>query len=231
MLFYIPEITGGRIFLPEEESIHAVRVLRLKAEDEIALTDGKGNLCRAHVVIPHAGKCEVEITEIRHCEKHPYKLHIAIAPTKNADRFEWFVEKSVEIGIDEITPLLCGRSERKRISTERLQRVMVSAMKQSKKAFLPKLNAMTPFEGWLETVREENRFIACCFGEERLSLREKYRAGTDVAVAVGPEGDFSPQEVERALAGGFKAISLGSHPLRTETAGVAVCHSICFMNG
>ena len=231
MIFYTPDIQGLQYILNEEESAHAVRVLRLKAGDEIELVDGRGGWYRALIVEPHPKRCATEITEHRtEYGKRPYRLHVGIAPTKHIDRFEWFIEKATEIGIDEITPLLCERSERKNVNTERLQRVMIAAVKQSQKAYLPQLNEMTDWGKWLETQAAGHRYIAHCREGRRQLLKTAYQQGQDAVIAIGPEGDFSIQEVTQALDCGFKEISLGTSRLRTETAGMAVCHSVYFVN-
>jgi 16S rRNA (uracil1498-N3)-methyltransferase len=231
MVFYSPDINGLRYSLNGEESAHAVRVLRLKAGAEITLVDGCGGYYRVRIIEESHKRCVVEIVEqLTEYGKRPYRIHIGIAPTKNIERFEWFVEKSTEIGIDEITPLLCEHSERKHVNTERLQRVMIAAMKQSQKAYLPKLNEMTLFSNWLEKTNVEDCYIAHCNEGDRQALKTAYRAGRDVAIAIGPEGDFSIQEVKQALERGFREISLGASRLRTETAGVIACHSVYFLN-
>ncbi len=231
MIFYTPGIDGLRYTLNEEESTHAVRVLRLKTGDEVMLVDGSGGWYHAVIATPHHKHCEVEVTgQQQDFGKRPYTLHIGIAPTKNIDRFEWFVEKAVEIGIDEITPLLCEHSERKNVNTERLLRIMVAAMKQSNKAYLPQLNEMTAFGEWLKGTTGGNKFIAYCGEGDKQSLRTIYQPGQNATIAIGPEGDFSPMEVADAITCGFCGISLGTSRLRTETAGVAACHSIYFVN-
>ena len=231
MIFYTPDIYGLRYTLNEEESTHAMRVLRLKVGDEITLVDGRGGRYRAQIDGMQHKLCEVVVLEHQtEFGKRPYHLHIGIAPTKNIDRFEWFIEKATETGIDEITPLLCERSERKHVNIERLQRIMVAAMKQSQKAYLPQLNEMTSLDKWLETQSSGCRCIAHCNEGDRQSLKTAYQPRQNVTIAIGPEGDFSIQEVTQALACGFKEISLGTSRLRTETAGVVACHSIYFMN-
>jgi len=232
MIFYTPDIIGLRYTLNDEESAHAVRVLRLKAGDEVTLVDGRGGLYRAQINQIHHKHCDVEILEHQlNYGKCPYRLHIGIAPTKNIDRFEWFIEKATEIGIDEITPLLCERSERKQVNIERLQRIMIAAMKQSKKAKLPKLNEMTPLDKWLEKQRGEDCcYIAHCNEDDLKLLKTAYRPGQDATIAIGPEGDFSMQEVTKALSCGFTGVSLGTSRLRTETAGIVACHSFYLLN-
>lgn len=231
MTFYTNDIKGLRHTLNEEESSHIVRVLRLKTGDAITLTDGRGGRYKAVITETSNKRCETEIVEHQtEYGKRPYRLHIGIAPTKNIDRFEWFVEKATEIGIDEITPLLCERSERKHINNERLQRVMIAAMKQSQKTYLPILNEMTQFSKWLEIPKYANCYIAHCSGGDRQLFKNVYQQGQDAVIVIGPEGDFSMQEVTQAIGCGFKEISLGTSLLRTETAGVAVCHSVYFIN-
>lgn len=230
-IFYTPDISSFRYTLNEEESAHAVRVMRMKAGDEITLTDGRGGWYKACVAKPHHRYCDVEVLEHQaEYGKRPYRLHIGIAPTKNIDRFEWFIEKATEIGVDEITPLLCEHSERKHINIERLQRVMVAAMKQSKKAYVPQLHEMAAFGVWVREMTGNQRCIAHCGEGDRQSLKTICREGQDTVIAIGPEGDFSPQEVTQAVTHGFKEITLGTSLLRTETAGVAACCSVYFMN-
>jgi len=231
MIFYTPDIHDLRYTLNEEESAHAVRVLRLKAGDEMTLVDGRGGRYKAQIVEIHHKHCTVKVLEHQTAYgKRSYRLHIGIAPTKNIDRFEWFIEKATEIGIDEITPLLCEHSERKHINTERLQRIMIAAMKQSQKAYLPQLNEMTDFGKWLEMQNFGSCYIAHCNESDRQSLITAYQSGRDATIAIGPEGDFSLQEVSQALARGFMGITLGESRLRTETAGIAACHSVYFLN-
>ena len=231
MTFYTPDINGLRYTLSEDESAHAVRVLRLKAGDEITLVDGRGGWYRAKIDDLHHKHCQIEVLEHRaDYGKRPYRLHIGIAPTKNIDRFEWFIEKATETGIDEITPLLCERSERKYVNVERLQRIVIAAMKQSQKAYLPQLNEMTTFCKWLETQNSGHGYIAHCNEGERQSLKTAYQPGQNATIAIGPEGDFSIQEVAQAIACGFKGITMGASRLRTETAGILACQSVYFMN-
>jgi len=231
MIFYTPDIQGLHYTLSEEESAHLARVLRLKAGDEITLVDGRGGYYKARIDAMRHKRCEVEVIDHQtEYGKRSYRLHIGIAPTKNIDRFEWFIEKATETGIDEITPLLCEHSERKQVNTERLQRIMIAAMKQSQKAYLPQLNEMTALSEWLNTQTLPHCYIAHCNTGNRQLLKTAYHAGRDVTIAIGPEGDFSTREVAQALACGFVEITLGASRLRTETAGVAACYSICFIN-
>ena len=230
MIFYAPDIEKDNR-LPEEESQHAVKVLRLKEGDEIEIVDGKGRFYHAEITFPHAKRCEVRLLSVEE-DFHPLPvhLHIAIAPTKNMDRLEWFAEKVTEIGVGEITPLLCEHSERKVLKLERLEKILVSAMKQSKKAYLPKLNDLKKFSDFLKETSRGSRYIAHCYEEDKRVLVKDYAPGSDALVMIGPEGDFSEKEVAMALEAGFVPVSLGESRLRTETAGVVACHTIQLIN-
>ena len=229
-LFYVHDI-DQRWELDEEESQHCVRVLRLTAGDVILLTDGRGNTYEARITNPHPKHCAFEvISSEQQVNKRPYRLHVAIAPTKNIDRIEWMVEKCTEIGVDEITPLLCRFSERKVIKPERLTKIMVSAAKQSLKAYMPILHDMCTFEEFVSNVVCEQRFIAHCYKDEKRLLQQELQQGKDVVVLIGPEGDFSEEEVQRALTAGYIPVSLGDSRLRTETAGVVACHTVALLN-
>lgn len=231
-LFYTPGLSGDTHVLDETESKHCIRVLRLTVGDTIYLSNGAGSLCTAEIVSANPKRCELQIVSSKNnYGKRGYYLHIAIAPTKNIDRFEWFIEKCTEIGIDEISPLVCSYSERKTIKPERLERIMVSAMKQSIKAYKPKLNPMLTYQEFLANHTEiPQKYIAYCSEGEKNLLRNCYDPPNDALILIGPEGDFSPEEVESARQAGFLGISLGDSRLRTETAAVAACHSIAFMN-
>lgn len=230
-LFYTPDITGEEYILPDEESKHCVKVLRLKTGETLSLVDGKGNLY--HCVIDHLDvrHCVVKcIEKITAYGKRNFRLHVAIAPTKNIERIEWFLEKCTEIGIDEITPLLCDHSERKIIKPERLEKVIIAAMKQSLKAYLPVLHPLTGFRDFVQQHREGLKCIAHCEEGEKKRLNDLYVAGQDATILIGPEGDFSAQEITLAIACQFVPVNLGENRLRTETAGLVACHSINFMN-
>lgn len=230
-LFYVPHITKNEIVLDEAESKHAIRVLRLNAGDKVQIVDGKGGFYTAEITEPQPKKCKLIITEsTREFGKRNFSLHMAIAPTKNNDRFEWFLEKATEIGIGEITPLLCERSERKTVKPERLEKVLISAMKQSVKAFLPKMNPMTPLGEFLEESIASQKFIAHCNEGNKNHLKNEIIAKGSVMVLIGPEGDFSSEEVEQAEKSGFVSVSLGNSRLRTETAGVVACHIVNLAN-
>ncbi len=230
-LFYIPNISGSEVILSEAESKHAIRVLRLTVNSEIQLIDGKGGFYEAVISVAHPKKCKLLITNtIAEFEKKDFKLHIAIAPTKNIDRFEWFLEKCTEIGIDEITPIISEHSERKVIKHERLEKIVVAATKQSLKAYIPKLNTLIDFKTFIESANHNNKFIAHCIEGEKPHLKYSIQKNEDILILIGPEGDFSPEEVVLAKENGFKEISLGSSRLRTETAGIVACHIVNLVN-
>ena len=231
-LFYSPDITPPLYTLSEEESGHCVRVLRLKEGDSLHITDGKGTLYRAEVEDAHPKRCTIRIVEEHHeWEKRPYSLTIAVAPTKNIDRIEWFVEKATECGIDRIVPILCDHSERKVIKGERLEKIAISAMKQSLKAYLPTIAPLTPIRTLLEEPFDGVRLIAHCEEDmERIFMGELIGKGDNVMVLIGPEGDFSKEEIEAARKAGFKEVTLGKERLRTETAALAAAMFTAFVN-
>lgn len=230
-IFYIEPPGGTSVTLSEEESNHCVRVLRMKEGDTLDMMDGKGHFYKGRIVHAHAKKCEVEILEDPlYITPRPYRIHIAIAPTKSTDRFEWFLEKATEIGIDRITPVFCEHSERTVLKTERLQKVLVSAMKQSKQAWLPQLDEPVKFSAFLSVQRETESFICTCTAGENLLLKKQYQPMHGVTLFIGPEGDFTENEIGEAMKNGFKECSLGSSRLRTETAGLAACHAIHILN-
>jgi 16S rRNA (uracil1498-N3)-methyltransferase len=232
-LFYAPEI-AGRPALPEDEAAHALRVLRLHAGDEITLTDGKGFFYLATIRHAHPKQCEVTILKCwQPLPPAACRIHIAVAPTKNADRMEWFVEKATEIGIDAITLLDCRFSERREMKTVRMQKVAVSAMKQSQQAFLPALTGMTPFRTFVGQPFDGRKYIAYCESGDmhKPLLNQLYHAGEHALILIGPEGDFSPEEVTLAVKSGFTPVSLGPNRLRTETAALVACHTIHVLNG
>ena len=225
-VFYTPDIQTSTE-LPEEEAQHCVRVLRLTAGDEISLTDGKGNFYRAEISVATHKRCLVNIKEtIYQKPLWDGHLHIAMAPTKNMDRNEWFAEKATEIGFDELTFLNCRFSERKVIKTERIEKILVSAIKQSLKARLPRLNEMTDFYKFNEKDFKGQKFIAHCYEGEKPLLKDVLTKGEDALVLIGPEGDFSEEEVKKAIEKGFVPISLGKSRLRTETAALVACHTM-----
>lgn len=229
--FYAPDIETVNL-LPEGEAQHCVRVLRLKEGDQVEVVDGKGHLFLCEIVSANHKNCAVSIVEKTDVAPHwGCRLTVVIAPTKNIDRFEWMLEKSVEMGVDRIIPVLCRYSERKQLKTERLNKILVSAMKQSLKATLPQLDELTPVMDVINSVgKDGQRFIAYCDKEiPRRDLVKEYKKGSDVVIMIGPEGDFSKEEIRAALDAGFVPVTLGKSRLRTETAGVfavAAVHTI-----
>lgn len=229
-IFYTPDIAENPE-LPEEEAGHCIRVLRLSEGDEILLTDGKGSFYKAAISRAHPKHCEVSI--LKNWKQEPlwdFQLHIAVAPTKNMDRMEWFAEKATEIGIDAITCLNCRFSERREIKPARLEKILISAMKQSQKATLPRLAGMINFRAFVQQPFEGRKFIAHCEEGDKTLLKHTYHSGENALVLIGPEGDFSPEEIELAIQQGFEPISLGKSRLRTETAALVACHTLHVLN-
>jgi 16S rRNA (uracil1498-N3)-methyltransferase len=231
-IFYAPDINGISYTLDEKESKHLIRVLRMVKGSCVKLIDGKGNLFEGFISEPDQNKCIIEITrEIKDFEKRNYRLHIAISPLKNPERFEWFVEKSVEIGIDEITPLLCKNTEKPGIKSERVNNLIISSMKQSLKAKKTVLNETSSFKDFINKNLEGTKMIAHCDDFNfRKKISDVYSKKSDSIILIGPEGDFSREEVDSAVKRGFLPVHLGTSRLRTETAGLAACHSIYFIN-
>ena len=233
--FYTPHIAEGQAILEAEEAAHCVQVLRKRIGDVIYLVDGRGHWYEGILAEANKKKC---LVSIRHWREevlpHPAKIHIAIAPTKNIHRFEWFLEKATEIGIHRIIPILCRRSERKKIRPDRLQKIIIAAMKQSLKATLPILDDLQPFDKYLDSMyasaKNKLHFIAHCSHDRRQALHKSYQKGKDVVVLIGPEGDFHPDEIKKASEMGFVGISLGASRLRTETAGIVACHTLNLLN-
>jgi len=231
-LLFAPDITLPLYTLTEEESRHALQVLRLGAGDELWLTDGIGNLYRAVVRESTRGRCTVEVlsTEAGH-GRLPYALTLAVAPTKNPDRYEWMLEKATEIGVEAIVPLDCRHSERRTINMERSRKVLVGAMKQSLKCYLPRLEPVTPFLKVVAAPFEGVKLIAHCYGDQaRGMISTLVRQGDNVLLLIGPEGDFSPEEVAMALDHGFRAVTLGPARLRTETAAIVAAAELSIIN-
>ena len=218
-LFYDPtiDVLAKTHILNEEESKHACKVMRLVIGNEIAILNGKGVEFIAKIVEAHPKHCKIEIISKTEELEPNYDLHIAIAPTKIIDRIEWFLEKATEIGITEITPLICSNSERKIIKEERLEKILIAAMKQSKRLFLPKLNPLTEISSFIK--QHPKGLIAHCYEGDKSSISEVFETKNS-PILIGPEGDFSMKEVEIALNSGYKTITLGKNRLRTETAGL-----------
>ena len=231
-LFYTPDVNSDEYTLSKEESRHCIQVLRKEIGDIIHLVDGKGGFYKATLIGDNPKSCQLKIDQVeRNYGKSTIHIHIAIAPTKMNERFEWFLEKSTEIGINEITPILCEHSERKVLKLERMNKILVTAMKQSKQAYLPKLNAAVSFDSFVSNNTVEERYIAHCVeNDEKKQLKEVIKKGADTLVLIGPEGDFSQKEIDHALEHGFFAVSLANNRLRTETAAIVSCHTINLIN-
>ncbi len=221
--FHCPSSEGELVPLPEEEAAHALRVLRLRDGDSIILVDGKGNTAEARLVIQGRQECLAQVVVRRSHEKERQaRIHLAVAPTKQIDRFEWMLEKCTEIGVDRITPLMTQRTERAHLRHDRLNKVLISAMKQSQRAWLPVLDGPTELKTLITGPLPEQRFFGWCEGE-RAMLTSAYRPNADVLLLIGPEGDFTAQESAELRAAAFQAVSLGEARLRSETAAVAAC--------
>jgi 16S rRNA (uracil1498-N3)-methyltransferase len=233
-IFYTPDIAAAATHysLTEEESKHAIRVLRLQNGDTLNLVDGRGGMYTAHIIDPHPKKTLLAITERQYeFGKRNHYLHIAVAPTKNIERLEWFLEKATEIGIDEVSLIQCQRSERKDAKVERLDKIITSAVKQSIKAYHPQLNSMQPFSKLVSQFHEGQKFIAHCLpGEDKVSLASQLQLQGSCLILIGPEGDFTEKEIAEALQSGFKPITLGESRLRTETAALEACFEVNFLN-
>ena len=229
-VFYTPDIATS-CELPEEEAGHCLRVLRLTMGDEVMLTDGKGSFYKAVISAATGKRCQVKVVEELPQEKGWNGwLHVAMAPTKNMDRTEWFVEKATEIGFDELTFLNSRYSERKVIKTERVEKILVSAVKQSLKASKPVLHEMTDFNKFIAQEFKGQKFICHCYEGEKKLLKEAIVPGVDALILIGPEGDFSEEEVAQAIEAGFQPVSLGKSRLRTETAALVASHTLNLFN-
>ena len=217
-LFYLPDFNSGHF--SQEESHHAVKVLRLRDGDTIELTDGQGHFCKATITKADDRATAFQITEKKFIARRPYAIHLAIAPTKNIDRMEWMVEKCTEIGVEKISFIQCKTSERPSVPIDRLMKITVSAMKQSKQAWLPKLVDMVPLKAFLTAITEDQRFIAYVDESNPNHLSSEVKPVSNCVLLVGPEGDFTSEELSLAIENGFRKVSLGPNRLRTETAGV-----------
>lgn len=230
LLFYAPDISINTV-LPETESLHCIRVLRKQEGDIIDITDGKGSFFRATITEAHPKHCKVEINQ---CIPIPLtwnnQIEIAIAPTKNIERIEWFAEKATEIGINKISFLKTRYSERKEVKNERIHKILVSAMKQSVKATLPQLQNITDFKVFVKQEFNGRKFIAHCHSGDKPLLSNAYKKNENILLLIGPEGDFSKEEIELAFENNFEAVSLGESRLRTETAALAACQTIHVLN-
>ena len=228
--FFVPD-AENQTELPTDEAMHAMRVLRLKSGDELFLMDGEGNYYRAQVTVAATHHCYYEILE-KLPQERQWKghLHLAMAPTKYIDRTEWFAEKATEIGFDELTFLDCQFSERRVVKDERIEKILVAAMKQSRKAYLPHLNSMMPFSEFIKRPFAGQKFICHCYDDHLPLLKDLLTPDEDALVMIGPEGDFSIEEVKAAEAAGFQSVSLGKSRLRTETAALVAVHLMNLVN-
>lgn len=232
-LFYNPDISNHskQFIFDKTESRHIIRSLRKKEGDKIYITNGLGQLFTSEIMNANDKKCLVNIVNTENKERpYNYYLHIAIAPTKLNDRFEWFLEKVTEIGIDEITPLICDHSERKSVKIERMEKIIQSAAKQSLKFYFPKLNEPIRFKEFLNQKKEGQLFIAHCEDADKKNLKSALKVAQKITILIGPEGDFSSDEIKQSLVHDFIPVSLGKSRLRTETAGIVACHSVAFVN-
>jgi 16S rRNA (uracil1498-N3)-methyltransferase len=228
-LFFQPAVSEGINHLTTEESYHAFRVLRMSVGDDIKITDGKGVFYQGQITSIDSKTCVFKINTHEKTPKKNYHIHIAIAPTKNADRIEWFVEKAIEIGVDEISFILCKNSERKVLNLERIEKIAVSAMKQSQQAWMPLLHPLRPFSEILKQPGDQ-RFIGHVDSSNPIHLKAIAKPNKSYLVLIGPEGDFGNEELNAALQAGFEKVSLGENRLRTETAGLTVCQTLQFVN-
>ncbi len=235
-LFYIEnkqwiDLNSSKIRLGEEEARHAIKVLRLQVGDKISATDGLGNWfnCSIHIITKR--ECVLHIEEhITNYGKRNFKIHIAVAPTKNIKRFEWFLEKATEMGIDEITPIISAHSERREIKIERSIKVITAAIKQSLKAYHPILNTAIKLDEFLKKEISGERYIAHLIDENQTELKKAYTAYSDVCILIGPEGDFSNEEINKCISAGYIPVKMGNQRLRTETAAIVACNTIHFVN-
>ncbi len=231
ILFYSTQIIDNIITLNEGESLHCIKTLRHKQGDKISITDTKGNLFKAEIIDEDSRKTIAEIIEKAEYQIPDYNLHIAVAPTKNPDRIEWFIEKATEIGISEFTPIICRHSEKKHINISRIERIMVAAAKQSLKCFFPTINPATSFSEIIKINSFSNKFIATCNTEiASKNIKEVYTKNSDTLILIGPEGDFNNEEINFAIQNGFQPINLGKNRYRTETAALIACAAIRFIN-
>lgn len=231
-LFYNPNIdeTTESFSFDKEESRHIIKVLRKKDSDILHVTNGLGFLFETEITLASDNKCTVQVLSVTKANQPKFKLHLAVAPTKMNDRYEWFLEKATEIGVQEITPVFCDRSERKNINPERFEKIILSAMKQSNETFLPKLNPAISFKEFIKQQNEGLQLIAHCEETDKKSLKEVLKPNENVTILIGPEGDFSEKEIALALENNFKPVALGNTRLRTETAALVACHSVVFFN-
>jgi len=231
-LFYNPNIAPDTIqfSFPKDESRHIIKVLRKKTGDQLNITNGKGYLFEAELTIADQKNCVVNILKTTHQALKDYKLHLAVAPTKMNDRYEWFLEKATEIGITSITPIICDHSERKVVKIERFDKIIQSAIKQSLSCYYPVLNDPISFKDYINQDFSGDLFIAHCEDTDKKSLKSQALPKKEITILIGPEGDFSVKEIKMAIQNKFIPVTLGETRLRTETAAIVACHSIAFIN-
>lgn len=229
-LFYQPFVHDGILYLTPEESKHCVRVLRKKAGDTLTVTDGRGFFYDCAITDANPQQCKFIIKDTRSESERNHHVHLAISPTKNDDRIEWLVEKATEVGVDQISLIVCEHSERRHVKLDRLQKVAISAMKQSVKATLPVITGPEPISAFLKNTTFDEKFIAYVDFENDLHLMGLATPGKRYGILVGPEGDFTKQELSAALESGYKKVSLGNSRLRTETAGLVACTILNLIN-
>lgn len=231
-LFYNPNIDQHvtTFSFDREESKHIIKVLRKKDNDTLYVTNGIGYLFTTQIILASENKCTVQLISFEEFKKPQASLHLAVAPTKMNERYEWFLEKATEIGVSEITPIIGDHSERKTINHERFSKIILAAMKQSNQYFLPKLNEAVSFKTFIEKILPGQKYIAYCEEGNKQPLKEKIITNTDMTILIGPEGDFSLSEISHALKNGFSPVSLGNTRLRTETAAIVACHTFAFIN-
>ncbi|KAA1245349.1 16S rRNA (uracil(1498)-N(3))-methyltransferase [Aquimarina sp. RZ0] len=231
-LFYSKDIseTTTEFTFSREESRHITKVLRKKEGDTLYITNGDGLSCQGIITFSSLNTCRIQIENKKHILGKSYNIHLVVAPTKMNDRYEWFLEKATEIGVQEITPVICDHSERKVIKLERFERILQSAMKQSLQYYLPKLNPVISFTNFIKYKKTDQLLIAHCEEAKKQAIKEVLIPGNDITILIGPEGDFSNKEIEIALQSGYTPVTLGETRLRTETAAIIAAHSIVFLN-
>ncbi|UQD57274.1 16S rRNA (uracil(1498)-N(3))-methyltransferase [Flavobacterium sp. K5-23] len=231
-LFYNPEIneTTENFSFDKEESRHIIKVLRKKDTDILFVTNGLGYLFETEITLASDNKCTVRVLSFEKKAPSTFHLHLAVAPTKMNDRYEWFLEKATELGVHEITPIICDHSERKAVNIERMDKIILSAMKQSNEPYLPKLNEAVSLKDFLKRKNDGLQLIAHCEETDKKTLKSVLKPNENITLLIGPEGDFSEKEIALALENDYTAVSLGNTRLRTETAAIVACHSVVFVN-
>jgi len=231
-LFYYQDINQSTetFSFDKEESRHIIKVLRKRDNDILFVTNGLGEIFKTEIILASDNKCTVRVLSVEKTETPSIRLHLVVAPTKMNERYEWFLEKATEIGVSQITPVLCDHSERKIVKTERFDKIILSAMKQSNQSFLPKFNEPIAFKDFITKEISGQKYIAHCEETDKKSLKQLLQNNGDITILIGPEGDFSEKEIAQALENGYLPVSLGNTRLRTETAAIVACHSVAFAN-